>query len=948
MRRKFLKVKLFLLFCSLVGTVSTNATTEKSTVETTVKDSALISVPYTSLKKSDFSGAAEVISGAVIEDVPVQHLSNALTGRLSGLYTIQTTGEPGGDQASMYIRGRRTNGEGVLVLVDGQERSFGMIQPQEIESITLLKDASASALYGMRAANGVLMIKTKTGRDGKPRVSLNAQAVYQQNMRSLEALNAGQYTQLYNEALRNDGITPSFTENQILNYQNQSDTERYPDVDWMNELLKKGSWLQRYNVTVDGGFKRTRYFVSLGTTLQSGMFNTVKEQNYSTNTNFSRYNFRSNVEFDVTSTTLLTAKIDGWMEDRNYPFGEDAQRTIFKTLLRTPPSAFPMYYKDNHEYVDQSGNPLKPQIGDKIVAGNDIYKNPWAMLNRAGYVVKNTRYGAFSLALDQELDFLLPGLSVHGQVAMDVWNTQNTLRKITYNYYKLLDNNVLQKWGNSDEMLGNSTQIYGPKRSTSMNFNLKYNKSFGQHTVSGMLLYDQYELAQDIVLPWRYQSMGGWFSYNFDQRYQADFTFNYQGTYKLSPDNRWGISPALSLAWNASNEKFFDVLKPYVSYLKVRGSIGQVNSDRAVTAYDYMSRLQQVNGLAYFGNDMGAVNGLLETMQGNPLATYEKALQMNIGVDAGFFSNRLNASLDLWNDHRKDVYTVPATFSGLLGFTSIYLPKQNVGEIKSRGMEVSAGWNDRIGDFMYHIGGNVSFSKSEVINMDEVPQAYDYLYQKGYALGTPLLYVADGIFNSWEEIAAAPEHTLAPVSPGDIRYKDINNDGKIDDNDRIRNGYSDLPQLFYGIDLGVSYKGFSVTALLQGAGNVSKSINYHAAYAFYDNGKVFKHQLDRWIPENKVDAPKFTTQSTGTVNNNLASTYWTRDASYLRLKNVEIAYSLPKKAVKSLLLEELRFFVTGQNLLTFDKMDFIDPEAQYDGEAFPLQRAFSAGFNVKF
>lgn len=948
MRKRFLKVKLFLLFCSLVGTVNANSTTEKSTVEATVKDSTLISVPYTSLKKSDFSGAVEVISGAVIEDVPVQHLSNALTGRLPGLYTIQSTGEPGGDQASMYIRGRRTNGEGVLVLVDGQERSFGMIQPQEIESITLLKDASASVLYGMRAANGVLLIKTKTGQDGKPRVSLNAQAVYQQNMRSLEALNASQYGQYYNEALINDGIAPFYTESQLGKFADQSDPERFPDVDWMGQLLKKGSWLQRYNVTVDGGFKRTRYFVSLGTNFQSGMFNTDNEQNYSTNTNFSRYNFRSNVEFDVTKTTLLTAKIDGWMEDRNYPFGEDAQRTIFKTLLRTTPTAFPMYYKDNHGYVDQSGNPLKPQIGDKIVTGNDIYKNPWAMLNRAGYVVKNTRYGAFTLALDQDLSFLLSGLSVHGQVAMDVWNTQNTLRKINYNYYKLLDGNVLQKWGNSDEMLGNSTQVYAPKRLTSLNFNVKYNKSFGKHNVSGMLLYDQYELAQDIVLPWRYQSFGGCFSYNFDQRYQADIAFNYQGTYKLSPDNRWGVSPALSLAWNASNEKFFDAVKPYVSYLKIRGSIGQVNSDRAVTAYDYMSRLQQVDNLAYFGNNMGGVNGLLETMQGNPLATYEKALQMNLGIDAGFFSNRLNASLDLWQDHRKDVYTVPATFSGLLGFTSMYLPKQNVGEIKSKGMEVSASWNDNIGDFSYHIGGNVSFSKSEVINMDEVPQAYSYLYQKGYALGTPLLYIADGVFNTWEEIAAAPEHTLASVSPGDIRYKDINNDGKIDENDRVRYGYGEIPQVFYGIDLGVSYKGFSVSALLQGAANVTKSINYHAAYAFYDNGKIFEHQLNRWTPENKVNAPKFTTQSTGTVNNNLSSTYWTRDASYLRLKNVEIAYSLPKKAAKSLLLEELRFFVTGQNLLTFDKLDFIDPEAQFDGEAFPLQRAFSAGFNIKF
>lgn len=954
MRKKILRVKLFLLFCSLVGTVNAAnpvmKTAKKETVPVVGNDSVSISVPYGSRLKNEFSGAAEIVFGRDIEDVPVQHLSNALTGRMPGLFTIQTTGEPGGDEASMYIRGRRTNGEGVLVLVDGQQRSFGMIQPQEIESVTLLKDAPAIALYGMRAANGVLLIKTRNGREGKPRVSLNAQAVYQESLRPMKAMNAGVYTRSYNEALINDGQSPFYTEQQIGRYENGSDPEFYPDIDWMDRLLKKGSWLQRYNVTVEGGSGRVRYFVSLGATLQSGMFKTDDEHDYNTNTDFNRYNFRSNVSFDVTRTTLLTAKIDGWMEDRNYPFGEDAQRTIFKALLRTPPTAFPMYYHDTHEYIDQSGNPLKPQTGDKIIAGNDIYKNPWAMLNRAGYVVKNTRYGAFSIALDQQFDFITPGLSAHAQIAMDVWNTQNLLRKIDYNYYKRLSGNVLQKWGSSEEMLGNSLQIYGPQRHTTFDLNVSYNRTFGKHGVSGMVVYDQYELSQDIVLPFRYQGIGGWFTYNFDRRYQADVTFNYQGTYKLGKNNRWGISPSVALAWNVSDETFFRPLAPFVSSLKIRGSIGRVNSDRAVTAYDYMSRLQQINGLAYFGNNMGAFNGLLETMQGNPMATYEKSRQMNLGVDARFLSDHLALSADFWNDRRSDVYTVPATFSGLLGFTSIYLPKLNVGEIESKGLELSGVWNDRAGkDFSYYIGGNFSYSKSRVGNMDEVPQAYDYLYQKGFALGTPLLYQADGIFRSWEEIAAAPEHTLAAVAPGDIRYKDINGDGKIDENDRMRNNYSEVPRIFYGIDLGFTYKGVSVAVLFQGAAQVMKSISYHAAYPFYDNGKIFDHQTERWTPENnRSEAPKYTTQSSGTVNNNLPSTYWMRDASYLRLKNAEIAYTLPKKAVKKLLLEELRFFVTGQNLLTFDKLDFIDPEAQNDGEAFPVQRAFSAGINIKF
>ena len=785
---------------------------------------------------------------------------------------------------------------------------------------------------------------------GKPRVSFNVQGVYQQNMRVPKAVGAAEYASAYNEARVNDGMDPFYSDWQIGKFADQSDPERYPDVDWIGTLLKKGTFMQRYNATVEGGSGRTRYFVSLGYTGQTGMFNTEKEQNYSTNSEYSRINFRSNVDFDITKTTLLSVRLDGWMQDENSPYHDQAQQYIFQNLLKTPSTAFPMYYKDTHNYVDQNGNPIKQQPGDRIVSGNELYINPWAILNRGGYTAVDKRYGAFSVSLKQDLDFFVKGLSLYGQISMDVYNLQKQKRIIDFNYYKLLENGVMQKVGSSDEMLSNDAMKYGDARNTTLNFKVSYNRLFGKHGVSAMLFYDQYEYAQSIVLPWRYQTLGGWFGYNYDNRYQLDATFGYQGSYKFNKDNRWGLSPTVSAAWNVSNEAFFEAIKPVISNLKIRGSVGRVNNDRAVASYMYMSRLQSVGENLAFGNDMVYYNSLLETQQANPSATFEKSVQVNVGADLGLLSNRLTASIDLWKDQRTGVYTIPSTFSSMLGYTTQYMPGKNIGKINSKGLEATLGWSDHIGrDFTYYVNGNLSYSKSEVIDMDEALQAYDYMYAKGNPYGTPLVYIAEGIFRSNEEIAAAPLHTMDKVAPGDIRYKDVNGDGKIDEKDRVRCGYTNVPQLFYGINLGGAYKGLSLSVLLQGAENVSKTISSYAAFAFYNNGNMYEHQRERWTLENPdVTAPKLTTKSAGTINNTLSSTYWQRDASYLRIKNVELAYTLPKKAIHSLRLEELRVFLCGQNLFTIDKLDFMDPEAAGNGVIYPLQRSFSAGVNIKF
>lgn len=946
MSKRTVKVKLFLLFCSFVGAGSVSMAQEMAT-------------PYGEMQKKDFSGSAYTISGKEIRDIPVSNLINMLAGRLPGLLLMQNDGQPGDESTLVNIRGNRANNQGVLVLVDGVQRDFEMIMPQEIESITILKDAAATVLYGSRASNGALLVTTKKGHVGKPTVGLTVQAIFQQPTRPINpTLGSEAYARSYNEARMNDGLDPTYSEGTLQAYARHLDDELYPDVDWVGSLLKKSTWMQRYNVTIDGGSERTRYFVSLGATLQEGQFNADKDLGYSTNTEFNRYNFRSNIEFDLTKTTLVSAGIDGSMVDRNMPaagmaFGVGNLTPYFyEKLQRIPANSFPMYYKDTHNYVDQNGFPLNPMIGDKIPALNDAkdIQNPWVLLNRSGYAAFNSRYGAFKLAVDQDLEFITPGLSIHGLLSMDTSSDQYTQRDRGFNTYQLMVNadgdKYMRKYGTSEEMMNNKTIATNSIRNTTLNFNLRYNRTFGAHRVGALVGYDQYERATDIDYPSRYQGLSGWFTYNYDNRYQADITMGYQGSYKLKGDNRWAFNPSVALAWNVSNEKFFQPLTPIFSYLKIRGSVGKLTNDRALGQFDYASRMLNLGGVAFFGEQMNGVQGYWEIQVANPSATYEKVIQSNLGIDMGFFDQRLSLSLDLWKDHRTKMYVAPSSFSYLLGYTAY--PLQNLGEMKSKGLDASARWTDKIGEVSYFVGGNLSVNRNEIIDVDETPQEYAYRELKGHSIGVQRGLIAEGFFGSWEEIAAAPEHTFSSVAPGDIRYKDVNGDGKIDAQDNVPFDWASLPALHYGVDLGFSYKGISVSALFQGVAQTQRYLSGHVAFAFNGQGSLTDYHTDRWTPEHQNAAfPKYTT-GLAEGNNNKNSTFWLRDASFLRLKNVQVSYSLPDTWMKKIRMQEVRIFVSGQNLCLWDHMKYVDPEGSTNAQAFPIQRAFSAGINLNF
>lgn len=906
---------------------------------------------FQKMDPADFNGSAYTISGEEIRNLPVTSLTNVLAGIVPGFFSRQSEGGMVNESASYWIRGIRTYSEGVLVLVDGQERDFGVLSSHEVESITVLKDAAATVLYGMRGANGVILVKTRKGVTGKPMVEFSTQLVNQKPVNLLEPLSALEYATHYNTALKNDRMdeTNMYSEQYLSNYRNRSgvNPELYPDIDWLGDYYKKSTWLQRYNLNISGGSGRTRYFVNGGFLTQSGMFVTDDEFSYNTNNNIDRYNVRSNVEFDVTATTLLAVDLYGWFEKQNRPGGDSYG--AYTALATTAPNSFPAYYSDHGSYTDQSGN-LITGINGKIIAGNGISTNPWALLNRNGYATLNKVYGSFRSQLTQNLSAITQGLQASVIFSMDSYAQAVADRTKGFAYYQLLDPenpDVLRKTG-TDGKMANAVTTKNSNRRTSFNTQLSYVRQFGLHGVSALAFYDQYEYADEVSIPNRFQGMGGWLGYNFDKRYGIDLLMSYQGAYKFAPGKRFGFFPAVAAGWTVSNESFFEGLREVIPYLKLKASYGQLGSHRGVGEFRYMGRLNATSGVYNFGNAMGNANGYIEDVIANPGLTWEKAEQINAGLEARLFKDRLMVSAEYFRDNRTDMYITNNRISSMLG--TVALVEENIGEMYTNGVDVAARWSSKIGAVGYTFGGTYSFSRNMVTRMGEIDQPYPWLQTAGYPRGVKRGYVAEGFFNSYEEIAAAPLHTFSEVRPGDIRYKDINGDGIIDTNDRIPLGYGDTPDIFYGFTLGLTYKGFGLNALFQGAACVSRQISGRIAFPFYSKGNIYKHQLDYWSPENQsAKWPILSTVNSGGVNNIQTSSFWIKDADYLRLNTLEIYYDFPRTMFKKSLVKDLRLFANGYNLFTWTNYDSpLGPEENADGSSMPVTRNISFGCSIKF
>lgn len=947
---KIKKIRWCLLLCCLsVNPISTWAQqADSAMVEAKTEPLNLI---FQKIDATDFNGSAYTISGNEIRNLPVTSLTNVLAGLVPGFYSRQSQGGMVNESASYWIRGIRTTSEGVLVLVDGQERAFGTLSPYEIESITVLKDAAATVLYGMRGANGAILVNTRKGKLGKPTIELTAQLINQQPVNLLKPLSTLAYAENYNRALENDGMdeTNLYSQYYLSQYRNRNgvNAELYPDINWLNEYYKKSTWVQRYNLSISGGTERTRYFVNVGSLAQQGMFNTDDEFSYKTNNNTSRYNVRSNVEFDVTSSTLLKVDLYGWSEKQNRPGGDSYG--AYNALVSTAPNAFPAYYVDNGKYVDQSGNIITSN-NNKIIAGNGISTNPWALLNRKGYATYASTYGSFRTQLTQDLAALAKGLKFSAIFSMDSQTEAVTTRTKDFAYYQLvspLTPNILKKTGSDDKMT-NTVDSKNSLSRTSLDIQLSYSGQFGRHGVTALAMYNQYETTDEVSIPNRFQGVGAWLNYNFDKRYSLDLMMSVQGCYKFAPENRFGVFPTVAGGWTVSNESFFEGAKELIPYLKLKASYGILGSQRGVSDFRYMGRLAATSAIYQFGNAMGSVAGYVEDIIANPDLTWEKSKQANVGIETKLFHNKLTVSAEYFHDNRSDIFMVDNRVSSLLGITAIV--EKNIGAMYTNGCDLAGMWNSNIGNVGYIIGGTYSFSHNTVTASGDVDQPYSWLSNIGYSQGVNRGYIAEGFFNSYNEIAAAPTQTFSTVKPGDIKYKDVNGDGIIDSYDKVPMGYGDTPELVYGLTLGVTYKGFGINALLQGAARVSHTVAGRVAFPFLANGNIFENQLNYWTPENQTaDLPAISNINTGNANNIQPSSFWIRNADYLRLNTLELYYDFQKPVSTKAFIKNVRVFANAYNLFTWTNYNSpMDPQADEAGLGMPITRNMSLGCSIKF
>ena len=532
---------------------------------------------------------------------------------------------------------------------------------------------------------------------------------------------------------------------------------------------------------------------------------------------------------------------------------------------------------------------------------------------------------------------------------MDAQTNATIDRTKGYANYELTDFNnpvILKKTGTDSKMVNDVTSESSVRRNT-MEAMLSYDKQFGLHCISALTFYNQYEYTGETSIPDRYQGVGAWVGYNYAKRYGIDFLMDYQGGYKFAPGHRFGFFPAVAAGWTISNEPFFAGLKDKI-YLKVKGSYGQLGSQRGVDEFRFMGRLKTTSGIYNFGNTMAGANGYVEDIIANPGLTWEKSEQSNVGIETKLFRNHLSILAEYFRDNRTDMYMGNSRISSIYGLNASI--SGNIGEMYTEGYDGAVMWTSGIGKVNYSIGGTFSYSNNMVTRTGEVDQPYPWLQTAGYSSGVKRGYIAEGFFQSYEEIAAAPKQTFSEVHPGDIRYKDVNGDGTIDSNDRVPIGYSDIPKIFYGINLGLSYKGFGINAIFQGAADVSRMATGRVAYPFTGSGNIYEHQLDTWTPEHQTaKLPILSTITSGGVNNTQGSTFWLKNADYIKLNTLEIYYDFPELLFRKSFVKNIRLFASGYNLFTWTNYDSpLDPQDDADASGMPITRNLSLGCSIKF
>lgn len=960
--------------------IRTNASTNiyDVTLEEQVNElEETVIVGYGTQRKISNIGAQ---SSMKMEDIktPSASLTTTLAGRLAGVVAVQRTGEPGKDAADIWIRGISTpNTSSPLVLVDGVERSFNDIDPEDIESLTTLKDASATAVYGVRGANGVILIKTKPGKVGKPTVSADYYESFTRFTKMVDLADGITYMNAANEAMRNDGIATKYTEDQIRNTIAGKDPYLYPNVDWLKEIFNDWGHNRRVNVNVRGGSEKVAYYASVSYFNETGM--TVTDKNidtYDSKMKYSRYNFTTNLNIDVTPTTKVEIGAQGYLGEGNYPAISSAD--LYNAAMSISPVEYPkMFFVNGEAFVPGTST-------------NNNFNNPYSQATRRGYdnLTKNQIYS--NLRVTQDLDMLTKGLKLTAMYAFDVYNEIHVHQDRAESTYNFLDTSVpydmngqpiLQRIYEGSNVLSYKQETSGNKK-TYLEASLNYDRTFNDdHRVSALFLFNQQSKllypkgTLEDAIPYRMMGIAGRATYSWKDRYFAEFNIGYNGAENFSPKHRFGTFPAFGVGWVVSNEKFWQPLSKAVSFLKIRYTDGKVgNSEVSDRRFMYLDQMKENGDYGYKFGPNGTKWSGYETVNMAVDLIWEESRKQDLGIDLKLFNDDLSIVFDLFKERRENIllkreHSIPS----FLGYNTS-APYGNIGIIENKGFDGTIEYNKRINkDWVIALRGNVTFNKDKWIQGELPEQKYEWMNQYGHNINGVKGYVAEGLFTQteiddmarWESLSDANKaitpkpfaSQFGTVKAGDIKYKDLNNDGQIDAYDQTYISRGDVPTTVYGFGFTVGWKDLSVGMMFQGVAGAERVLNGSSVNPFNGgggSGNLYSNIGDRWTednPDQNAFYPRLSygSETTSNINNFQKSTWWVRNMNFLRLKTLQVSYNLPKPWVNKVHLKNAAVYVMGTNLFTLSRFKLWDPELNTDnGASYPNTTSYSVGINFTF
>ncbi|RPE14314.1 TonB-dependent receptor [Chitinophaga lutea] len=904
----------------------------------------VVVVGFGAQRKVSLVGAQTTVSPKDLKQ-PVSNLTSSLGGRIAGMVSVQRSGELGYNDANIYIRGISTFSSGLsapLTLVDGVPRQIGNLDPEDIESFSVLKDAAATAVYGVRGANGVILITTKSGKAGKPSYNFR----YTEGMTNFTTLpsfaDGATYMEMSNEALRTRGSSPQYSDEAIQKTRDGSDPYLYPNVDWFKELFNSHGRLRNANANISGGSEKAVYYIGLGFYDELGLYNIDELAKYNSSIFQKRYNVTSNITLSPSATTTVKLGISGYLNNINLP--NTGVSGIFEDAYFMTPVQIPTRYPDG-------------KIADVRSGG---LSNPWASLTQAGYA-NQWRSQIFSnLRLTQELPFLTKGLSVTGMFSFDAYNYTSNRYTKTPDTWLATGRDVNGQLQYEQTAIGSEFLAYGKsnagERIIYSEMALNYNRSFGKHDVSGMLLYNKNDkintFAGDLEtsMPYRYQGLAGRATYGYNNKYFVEANFGYNGSENFYPDKRYGFFPSGGLGWVLSEEKFFRPLKNIIPFFKARFSHGLVgNSQIDGRRFAYLATVASTGSYVFGKTPNNPFTGK-EIGEYSVDVQWETSRKTNLGFDIRILKEALSIQVDLFREYRSGIFLRRRSLPAYIGM--INAPYGNVGIIENKGIDVALNYNGYIGDVSLSMMGNFSFNRNKAIENDDPSWKYPWLNRKGQKVNQRFGYIALGLFESDKEVENSPRQT-GDVRAGDIKFKDINGDGVIDSYDQVPIGYGDVPEIMYGLGFTAGYKAFAISALFQGAANVDVLLSGEGTMPFQQGlarGNLFDNITDRWTESNPNPNAFYPRLMAGSLNDNYtASTWWVKNSNYLRLKTLQLSYNLPSAWMQRLRLKSANIFLQGVNLLTFSPFKLWDVEVGNGrGAAYSSTRSYTAGIAVNF